>query len=415
MGRQKRLKIRVTFPNGKVICYSIVEKTLIETLKEIGSSSFHRISLEVGHLPLITHGKHSKYGEWMKPIVDGWYVNTQSDTNQKYMQLVAIKNQLKLDLKVEIGCDFESKSIKMGNTQNKEKAYLRVYLPNLPAVTTEPYLVYFYVLKKIGFEKIKNKIPSIQEQKLITSTKQYDKQVQAGDFLWVTLPPKESLVIKWLSIISSVMKFEMMLKDIKSNKIFKFPIQSPTIIKIKKTPFLQRKAFSSKVNSFKINTKEEKNEVIEKYSPKVDVLIDDEKLFHVNDKVKHKIWGEGVIKEIILGGSLIGVNFSSMNKTYVKPNSLSLLDEKEKPKHHTVIEEHVITPNHKYSIKQLEDNAKRLRRMIRLGGIGLGDSIISPDYGIGIVTHADNFIIKASFNNITRTLLIGNDFIEKRL
>lgn len=34
----KPLKIRVTLPDDKVICYAIVEKTFIDSLKQIGTS-----------------------------------------------------------------------------------------------------------------------------------------------------------------------------------------------------------------------------------------------------------------------------------------------------------------------------------------------------------------------------------------
>ena len=52
------------------------------------------------HLPLISQEIYPRFKEWMKPIGEGWYVNTQSDSDQKYMQLVSIKQQLGLDWKI---------------------------------------------------------------------------------------------------------------------------------------------------------------------------------------------------------------------------------------------------------------------------------------------------------------------------
>lgn len=219
----KPLKIRVTFPGDKVICYAIVEKTFIESLKQIGTNNFDKINLEVGHLPLISKEKYEKYGKWMKPVADGWYVNTQSDTNQKYMQLLAIVNQLGLDIKVEIGRDFETQSSKTGNTRFMSKDTLRVILSEGIDVTTRPFLIYYAVLHKIGFEAIKKKNLSIMDQKLITSTKQYENQYQTEDFQWLTLPPKESLIIKWLSVVANVMDFKFSIVDVKTGKRYDFP------------------------------------------------------------------------------------------------------------------------------------------------------------------------------------------------
>lgn len=417
--RQKPLKIRVTFPNGKVICYAIVERTLIETLKEIGSSRFHMISLEVGHLPLITREKHSKYGEWMKPVVDGWYLNTQSDTNQKYMQLVAIKQQLHLDIKVEIGRDFETQSFKTGATRNKQRDYLQVELPNRPSITTEPYIVYYAVLKDIGFEEIKKKKLSIQDQKLITPTKQYDKQLQTDDYQWVTLPPKESLVIKWLGIVASVMNYRITLTDMRHNKKYIFPVQSEVVNIIKKVPVSQygrwphRKIRPSA--TLETDRKAEVDKPIETVSRKVTSVEYDKRKFSVNDKVKHPVWGTGVISEITLGGSLIGVNFGPMNTTFVKPETLGFAEEKEYPKKDVKPMREVESRSHQHNIssKQLYENAQKLRRMMRFGELHIGDRISTPKYGIGIITHVDSFKMKASFNNIVRDLFVGKDFIEK--
>ena len=43
----------------------------------------------------------------MRHITDGWYVNIQSDTQQKYLQLRSINEILKLNLKIEIGTDLQ--------------------------------------------------------------------------------------------------------------------------------------------------------------------------------------------------------------------------------------------------------------------------------------------------------------------
>ncbi|KEJ86301.1 hypothetical protein HMPREF1002_00502 [Porphyromonas sp. 31_2] len=54
----------------------------------------------------------------MRHITDGWYVNIQSDTQQKYLQLRSINEILKLNLKIEIGTDLQ---ITNKSTTEKQK------------------------------------------------------------------------------------------------------------------------------------------------------------------------------------------------------------------------------------------------------------------------------------------------------
>ena len=101
--RTRHKRLRVTFPDGKVFCCMRSIATMIATLKEIGSDSFPQIDMTMCHLPLLSKTVYPKYEEWMKPVCDGWYVNTQSDTETKYMQLRSISDQLALGLVVEVG------------------------------------------------------------------------------------------------------------------------------------------------------------------------------------------------------------------------------------------------------------------------------------------------------------------------
>ena len=126
----KEDKIRVSFPNGKIICFKNVTITFIETLKEIGSYYFPKINLEMGHLPILSKSVYLKYSDYMKEVCDGWYVNTQSDTRQKFMQILSIRNQLGLDFKIEIGKDFDAKSSKTGFKRVKTDGCISVNINN---------------------------------------------------------------------------------------------------------------------------------------------------------------------------------------------------------------------------------------------------------------------------------------------
>ena len=90
--RQRRLRrlLRVTFPDGKVLCYKSATMTFVEALQMISTDKLSEVKLESYHLPLISQEVYPRFKEWMKPIKDGWYVNVQSDSDQKYMQLVSI-------------------------------------------------------------------------------------------------------------------------------------------------------------------------------------------------------------------------------------------------------------------------------------------------------------------------------------
>ena len=104
--RQRRLRslLRVTFPDGKVLCYKSATMTFVEALQMISTDKLSQVKLESYHLPLISQEVYPRFKEWMKPIKDGWYVNVQSDSDQKYMQLVSINQQLVYQLFSSIPC-----------------------------------------------------------------------------------------------------------------------------------------------------------------------------------------------------------------------------------------------------------------------------------------------------------------------
>lgn len=202
----KPLKLRVTFPSGKVICYAIVEKTFIETLKEIGSERFPEIQIKIGQYPLVSKVKIAKYGESMKPVVDGWYVNTQSDTRQKYMQLIAIKKQLNLDVQIELGKDFTA--TRTQGDRNKRRVLKIKAISDDWQICEKPEDAYISVLKKIGLEALMSSSLRLDDMKLVTPTKQYPSQKMVDKY-WVTFPRYNRYVLKWLRTIIAINKSEI--------------------------------------------------------------------------------------------------------------------------------------------------------------------------------------------------------------
>ena len=59
-GRAKKKLIRVTFPNGKVICYKSATDTMVATLQELGDDIISEINMELCHLPLLSKEVYPK-------------------------------------------------------------------------------------------------------------------------------------------------------------------------------------------------------------------------------------------------------------------------------------------------------------------------------------------------------------------
>lgn len=106
--REAQKKVRVTFPDGKVICYKRVVNTFIETIKKIGPERVASLGMEVRHNPLVSREKIAMFKENSKPIDDEWYVITESDTGQKYLQLMSISSQLGLGLDIVLADGFDN-------------------------------------------------------------------------------------------------------------------------------------------------------------------------------------------------------------------------------------------------------------------------------------------------------------------
>ena len=104
--------MRVTFPSGKVICYNNATSVMIDVLKEIGSQRFPEITLEMARYPLLSQEDNPKFKGYMKPVCDGWFLNTQSNTDTKYIQVKAISTLLGVNLKMVLTLRLKTTPIK---------------------------------------------------------------------------------------------------------------------------------------------------------------------------------------------------------------------------------------------------------------------------------------------------------------
>ena len=97
-----RAKIRVTFPEGRVIFPAKVLEALVEVVKYAGADRVRDLGIICCGDNLILKNPAPRYEKPCKPVGNGWLCNTCSDTGTKFAQISEISNRLGLGLKVEM-------------------------------------------------------------------------------------------------------------------------------------------------------------------------------------------------------------------------------------------------------------------------------------------------------------------------
>lgn len=208
--RAKKKLIRVTFPNGKIICYNNTTATMIAVLVEIGSNKFSAINLELCHLPLLSKEIYSQYKEWMKPVCDGWYLNAQSNSDSKYLQLRSINEQLSLGLTIELGTDFKAEDNPNKKKKSCTKEKLLVKFPNGEYVANDSALdTYLEVIWKLGIDDIMYKQLLWRGNNLITTSQIVNSQIQVGENRWVVVPGVTKDKAKLLRVIGAMLHINL--------------------------------------------------------------------------------------------------------------------------------------------------------------------------------------------------------------
>lgn len=214
-GRAKKKLIRVTFPNGKEICYKSATDTMVATLQELGDDIISEIKMELCHLPLLSKEVYPKYKEWMKPVCDGWYINTQSNSDSKFLQLKAINEQLTLGLTIELGDDFEAQENPNKEKRSKSRDKLLVRFPNGQYFANNSTLdTFLEVVWEIGIDEIKRKELSWGGNPLVTSSKIFNNQVQVDEQRWIIVPNTTKDKIKLLRVIGAMFHLKMEITSI---------------------------------------------------------------------------------------------------------------------------------------------------------------------------------------------------------
>lgn len=213
--RARRKLLRVTFPNGKVLCYKSTTDTMIATMQELGDGVIANIKLLSCHLPLLSKEIYPKYKEWMKPVCNGWYLNTQSNSDTKFLQLNAINEQLSLGLKIELGEDFVAQDNPNKEKRTRTKGEILVKLPDGQCFANNSITNTFVeVIREIGIDKIKQKELTWCGKPLITASKMFNGQVRIDDERWIIVPNTTKDKVKLLRVIGAMLRINMEITSI---------------------------------------------------------------------------------------------------------------------------------------------------------------------------------------------------------
>lgn len=208
--RAKKKLLRVTFPNGKVICYKNATSTMIAVLNEIGEEKFPSIKLELCHLPLLSREIYPRYKKDMKPICEGWYLNAQTNSDGKFLQLKAINDQLDLGLKIETGTDFETQEEPDKERRSKSKDKLLIKMPDGEYIANDSALdMFLEVVWQLGIEDIRKKDLSWGGNPLVTNKKIAKNQVQVDSNRWIIVPNTTKDKVKLLRVIGAMLHIKM--------------------------------------------------------------------------------------------------------------------------------------------------------------------------------------------------------------
>ena len=213
--RARRKLLRVTFPNGKVLCYKSTTDTMIATMQELGDDVIANIKLQSCHLPLFSKEIYPKYKEWMKPVCNGWYLNTQSNSDTKFLQLNAINEQLSLGLKIELGEDFVAQDNPNKEKRTRTKGEILVKLPDGQCFANNSITnTFIEVIREIGIDKIKQKELTWCGKPLITTSKMFNGQVQIDNERWIIVPNTTKDKVKLLRVIGAMLRINIEITSI---------------------------------------------------------------------------------------------------------------------------------------------------------------------------------------------------------
>lgn len=215
--RAKRLRLKVTFEDGTVVCDASATQTMIETIRKIGIERVASLNMEVCHIPLVSREINPRYEQWTKNIDTGWYLMAQSDTRQKYMQLKSIISQLDINVKTELGTFevFETNTTAKSEARRKKKVQMEVKMGDKTIThATDTIYTFLDVVEEIGVGNVKKTNIKVGKFAIITPNKAANNQIQTSTGEWLTVPTLAKDKYKVLRVISSMTHTPMEIKII---------------------------------------------------------------------------------------------------------------------------------------------------------------------------------------------------------
>lgn len=186
--RSQKKVLRVSFPDGTIYCYKNATITFTESLRKLGADNVAGLNMEWRHNSLCSKTSIPGYEQYMKPLDNGWLVNTQSDTSEKYLILKSVASKLGAECTVEIGEDFETSNTKGFTKSRKKIGGLLIQFADGEFIGgVSPKDSYIQAIIKIGLDTINYKGFEDHGQELVTRYNKYRGQVQSGD-KWITIP-----------------------------------------------------------------------------------------------------------------------------------------------------------------------------------------------------------------------------------
>ena len=201
--REKPQKLRVIFPDGETLCFTSSKETFVQTLRRISIDRLSTVDIMADGAPMITKTIIPKHQKYMESLGDGWYVNIGGSTHTKYMRLKSISEKLNLGLIIDKSDDFKGEKVSRGS---KGVSFLQVSFPDGTVIgesnTTE---TFFETVIKIGIERVEKLNLTYNQKNFITSSQQYNSQVQIDKDKWLVIPASTKDKVKMLNVMNVVL------------------------------------------------------------------------------------------------------------------------------------------------------------------------------------------------------------------
>jgi hypothetical protein len=97
-----RTRLRITMPDGSIIEERTAWESLHKFVLEVGVDKVRAVGLIVNKIPLVSNTEDKKYQTAQKPLSNGWFLMTCSDTATKRKQILTIASYLNFKVIVEI-------------------------------------------------------------------------------------------------------------------------------------------------------------------------------------------------------------------------------------------------------------------------------------------------------------------------